>query len=189
VPDASDITRLVEAASAGNARAADELLSAVYRELKQLAIAMRRRENAGLTIQASDLVHEAYLRVLGNDDQGWNGRAHFFGAAAEAMRRILIEQARRKAAIKHGGDRTRVPLAESEIAVREDETDLLDLDVALDRFDREDPTKATLVKLRHFTGMTIAQAADAIGISHATADRYWAYSRARLYQLMTERAP
>jgi RNA polymerase sigma factor (TIGR02999 family) len=180
-----DITRLIEAAGSGDSRAADDLLKAVYDELRTVAAARMAREKPGQTMQATALVHEAYLRLVGNDDEAWNGRAHFFGAAAEAMRRILIEQARKKATVRHGGGRGREDLEQATIAVHEDVTDLQALNEALDRLDREDPAKATLVKLRYFTGLTIPQAADALGISHATAERHWAYSRARLYQWMT----
>ena len=147
-----------------------------------MAGAMTAREASEKTIQATDLVHEAYLRLFGNTAGSWNSRAHFFGAAAEAMRRILIEQARRRATARRGGGRSREPLENVEIVGAGDPADLLALDEALDRLEREDPKKATLVKLRYFTGMTIPQAAQALEISHATAERYWAYSRARLYQ-------
>ena len=171
---------------AGDARAADRLLEAVYDELRALAAAHLRRERPGQTLEATALVHEAYLRLLGNDDGKWNDRAHFFGAAAEAMRRILVEQARRKAAAVHGGGREREDLHDSMIAVRDDNTDILSLSDALDRLEMEDPVKAQLVKLRYFVGLTIPQAADALGISHATAERYWTYSRARLYQWLSK---
>jgi RNA polymerase sigma factor (TIGR02999 family) len=180
-----DITRLIEATGAGDSRAADDLLKAVYDELRTVAAARMAREKPGQTMQATALVHEAYLRLLGNDDEAWNGRAHFFGAAAEAMRRILIEQARKKATVRHGSERRRQDIEQATIAVHDDVSDLQALNEALDRLDREDPKKATLVKLRYFTGLTNPQAADALGISHATAERHWAYSRARLYQWMT----
>jgi len=177
----SSVTRLIQSAERGDTRAADLLLEAVYDELRSLAAARIAREKPGQTITATVLVHEAYLRLLGNDDRAWSGRAHFFGAAAEAMRRILIEQARRKASQRHGGGREREPLADALVMMPDDGTDLLALNEALDRLEAEDPTKAALVKLRYFAGMTLVQAADALGISRATADRYWTYSRARLY--------
>ena len=181
----SDVTRILHAIEAGDRRAADRLLEVVYDELRRLAEARLARERPGQTIQATALVHEAYLRLLGNEDGYWRDRGHFFGAAAEAMRRILVEQARRKAAAVRGGDRKRVELDESAIAITDDSTDLVALSEALDRLAREDADKATLVKLRYFTGLTIPQAAQAMGISHATAERYWTYSRLRLYQWMT----
>jgi RNA polymerase sigma factor (TIGR02999 family) len=181
----TDITttiRDLEATVTTDPRTADELLDAVYTELKSLAIALTRRQKPGHTIQATDLVHEAYMRLLGNDDDAWNGRAHFFGAAAQAMRRILVEQARRKATLRRGGGWKRHDVDEVRIELKQDPAELLALVEALDRLEAEDSTKAALVKLRHFTGMTIPQAAKALGISHATAERYWAYSRARLHQ-------
>lgn len=182
----SAVTRMIRDLEAGDARAADRLLEAVYDELRALAAARLRRERPGQTLEATALVHEAYLRLLGNDDGKWNDRAHFFGAAAEAMRRILVEQARRKAAAVHGGGREREDLHDSMIAVRDDNTDIVSLSDALDRLEMEDPVKAQLVKLRYFVGLTIPQAADALGISHATAERYWTYSRARLYQWLSK---
>ena len=141
----------------------------------------------GQTLEATALVHEAYLRLVGASNEGWHGRAHFFGAAAEAMRRILVDQARRKSAVKRGGDRGREDLRDELITVRcDDEADLETLSKALDELEREDPVKARLVKLRYFVGMTIPQAAEALGISRTTADRYWTYSRARLYQHLSD---
>jgi RNA polymerase sigma factor (TIGR02999 family) len=180
--------RDLEATATTDERAADELLDAVYYELKALAAALTRRQKPGQTIQATDLVHEAYMRLLGNDDGAWNGRGHFFGAAAQAMRRILVEQARRKATQRRGGGWHRKDIHDACIDVCQDPAELLALDEALDRLEAEDPIKATLVKLRHFTGMTIPQASKALGISHATAERYWTYSRARLHQWIEGRA-
>jgi RNA polymerase sigma factor (TIGR02999 family) len=178
----SELTTLLNAAGDGDAIAADRLLDLVYQELRAMAGAMTRRESPGKTIEATDLVHEAYLRLFGKPSGEWPGRAYFFAAAAEAMRRILIEQARRRQTARRGGGRSREPLDDIEITIREDATDLIALDQALDRLEREDPQKATLVKLRYFIGLTIPQAAEAIGVSHATAERHWAYSRARLFQ-------
>ena len=171
---------------AGDVRAADRLLEAVYDELRALAAARLRRERPGQTLDATALVHEAYIRLLGSEDGKWDNRAHFFGAAAEAMRRILVDQARRKAAPVHGGGREHEALRESIISVRGDDTDLISLSDALERLEREDSVKAQLVKLRYFVGLTIPQAAEALGISHATAERYWTYSRARLYQWLSK---
>ena len=176
------VTLLLQAVGRGEERAADRLLTIVYDELRRLAEARLAREHSPRTIQATALVHEAYLRLLGNDDSYWRDRGHFFGAAAEAMRRILVEQARRRAASVHGGDLRRVELNDSTIATSDDSTDLIALSDALDRLHEEDPDKATLVQLRYFTGLTIPQAAEAMGISHSTAERYWAYSRLRLYR-------
>jgi RNA polymerase sigma factor (TIGR02999 family) len=175
----SEATRLLDAASAGDARAAEELLPLVYEELRKLAASRLAEEKPGQTLQATALVHEAYLRLVGNE-QPWNGRGHFFAAAAEAMRRILVDAARRKQSLKLGGDRHRVALAEVEPAAGAPDLDLLALDEALDRFVRTDPRKAELVKLRFFAGLTIEQAAAALGISTSTADNDWAYARSWL---------
>ena len=166
------------------------MLEEVYDELRRLAAARLAHERPGQTVQATALVHEAYLRLAegpGGGRSGWDSRGHFFAAAAEAMRRILIEQARRKNAVVHGGGRDRVELHDSAAIVTDDESiDVLALSDALDRLSTEDPDKAALVKLRHFAGLTIEQAAEALGISHATAERWWAYSRLRLYQWMQQ---
>jgi RNA polymerase sigma factor (TIGR02999 family) len=182
----SDVTQILSEIGKGDRRAADRLLEVVYEELHRLAESRLAREQGNPTIQATALVHEAYLRLLGNDDGYWRDRGHFFGAAAEAMRRILVEQARRRSAAIRGGDRKRVELHESAIVLDDDSTDLVALSDALDRLQREDADKALLVKLRYFTGLTIAQAASAMEISHATAERYWTYSRLRLFQWMKE---
>ncbi len=179
------MTRILKAADKGDAHAAAKLLPLVYDELRQLATVRLAREKPGQTIQATALVHEAYLRLVGRDVEkfgDWDGRAHFFGAAAEAMRRIMVEQARRKAAMKHGGDRKRLELRESFIAISEDSIDVVALSEALERLQQESPEKATLVKLRYFTGLTLPQAADALGVSRVTAARWWEYSRLRLFQ-------
>ncbi len=178
----SDVTRILETMRGGDERAADRLLTAVYDELRNLANAKIAREPAGQTLQATALVHEAYLRIVDENDTHWKDRTYFFAAAAEAMRRILVEQARRRARLKHGGGRQREELAQAEeVATPEPSTDLIALDEALAKLAHEDPQKADLVKLRHFTGLTIEQAAEVLGISRATADRHWAYARAWLY--------
>jgi len=178
----SDVTRILNAIERGEARATDELLPLVYEELRILAAQKLSKELPGLTIQATALVHEAYLRLVGSENPGWDCRGHFFAAAAEAMRRILVEDARRKNYHRHGGRRQRVALNDS--WVREDTMispdDLLALDEALAKLEAQDSTKAELVKLRFFAGLTSDQAAKALGISHATAERYWAYARAWL---------
>jgi RNA polymerase sigma factor (TIGR02999 family) len=171
------------------ARAATELLEILYGELRVLAISMTARENPGHTIQASDLVHEAYLRLVDDEDRQWNGRRHFFGAAAEAMRRILVEQARRKATLRRGGGRRREPLDESAIGAPANDEELLEVHEVLDRLAAEDPVKAAVVKLRYFIGMTIPETAEVLGISTATVERYWTYSRAQLFHWITGRRP
>ena len=178
----TDVTRILNAIEQGDAQATDELLPLIYGELRLLAAQKLSRELPGLTLEATALVHEAYLRLIGSENPGWDCRGHFFAAAAEAMRRILIEDARRKKYRRHGGQYNRVTLNES--LVRENKTispgDLLALDEALQKLENEDKTKAELVKLRFFAGLTGEQAAKALGISHATAERYWAYARSWL---------
>ncbi len=184
----SHVTQLLEAIDRGDARATDELFPIVYEELKRIAQGKIAVERPGLTLGATELVHEAYLRLVGSQKSGdrsqesekWNSRGHFFAAAAEAMRRILIDHARRRLALVRGGDRDRVSLTEIvEQAAAQDQR-LLDLDEALRRLEAEDQQKATLVKLRFFAGLTNEEAAAALGISTATAQRMWAYSRAWL---------
>jgi RNA polymerase sigma factor (TIGR02999 family) len=175
----SDVTRLLDAAAAGDPGAAADLLPLVYDELRRLAAARLAAEKPGQTLQATALVHEAYLRLVGGADPGWNGRGHFFAAAAEAMRRILVDSARRKRADKRGGDRKRADLRDVPAADLPPE-DLLDLDAALTAFEAEDPDKAALVRLRFFGGLSEAEAAACLGLSRATAARHWAYARAWL---------
>ncbi len=182
----SDVTRILNAIEQGDARAADELLPLVYEELRRLAAQKMSHERPGQTLEATALVHEAYIRLLGAEAQNWSGRTHFFSAAAEAMRRILIENARRKQRYKHGSDRHRVDLNDSEIAIEGPSTDLLALDEALTKLTEEDRVVANLVKLRYFAGLTLEQAAAVLGVSRRTADRYWAYARAWLYQEITK---
>lgn len=167
-------------------------LGDVYAELRQIARRFLSRERLDHTLQPTALVHEAYIRLIGEADPGWDGGGHFFASAAEAMRRILVEDARRKARVKHGGDRQRVDLDPADLAVDQPSTRLLALDAALKRLEAKHPAKADLVKLRHFAGLTLQQAAQALGISRSTADRNWAYARAWLYDDMTRgdtRAP
>ncbi|MCK4343203.1 MAG: sigma-70 family RNA polymerase sigma factor [Phycisphaerae bacterium] len=177
----SDVTRILEEVKRGDQRAADELLAAVYDELRRLAASKLARERPGQTLQATALVHEAYLRLVGDQDATWENRGHFFAAAAEAMRRILVEAARRKARLKHGGGRRRYELDEADYAVQPDSIDLVALDEALDKLAKEDRVKADLVQLRYFAGLTVVQAGEVLGISRATADRYWNFARAWLY--------
>jgi RNA polymerase sigma factor (TIGR02999 family) len=178
----SDVTRILSQIEQGDPQAAEKLLPLVYEELRKLAAAKLAREKPGQTLQATALVHDAYLRLLGgNRDHFWNNRGHFFGAAAEAMRRILVEQARRKQSQRRGAGLKPQPLDDLEIEAPEPAVDLLAVNESLDRLQRIDPVAANLVKLRYFAGLTIPQAADALGISTTTADRYWAYARAWLH--------
>jgi RNA polymerase sigma factor (TIGR02999 family) len=183
----SDLTRLLGAAAGGDPRAAAELLPLVYDELRRLAAARLAREAPGQTLQPTALVHEAYLRLVGGDQPGdWNGRGHFFGAAAEAMRRILVEAARRRAADKRGGRLVRVRLEEADGGYDPADDELLAIDEALDRLAAEDPAAARFVQLRYFAGLTAEEAADALGVSRSTAYEHWAYARARLRCLLDE---
>ncbi len=176
-----DVTRILGALKQGDPHAAGQLLPLVYEELRALAARRLARERPGQTLQATALVHEAYLRLVG-DGQGpaWDGRGHFFAAAAQAMRRILVEGARRRRSLKQGGDRAREPFDEALLAAPDTHEDLEALDEALTLLAQRDPVKARLVELRYFAGLTAGQAAEALGVSPATADRYWAYARAWL---------
>lgn len=176
-----DVTRIIADLKTGHQHAADQLLAAVYSELRRLAARKLAQERPGQTLQATALVHEAYLRLLRDEAARWDSRGHFFAAAAEAMRRILVEAARRKARIRHGGGRRRLELDEGDYITLPSSVDLVALDEALERLAREDRIKAELVKLRYFTGLTVTEAGDVLGISRATADRYWKFARAWLY--------
>jgi RNA polymerase sigma factor (TIGR02999 family) len=181
----SDVTRILSQIEQGDPQAAEKLLPLVYDELRKLAAVKLAQEKPGQTLQATALVHEAYLRLVGNDDgQRWNSRGHFFGAAAEAMRRILIINARNRHAQKRGGDYERIELNPDLLPEANRDNRLLALDEALTRFEEAHPEKARLVKLRFFAGLSIADAAAAADISDATADRYWAYARAWLKRKM-----
>jgi RNA polymerase sigma factor (TIGR02999 family) len=174
----SEITPILTAIEQGDPHAAAQLLPLLYDELRRLAAHKLAQESPGQTLQATALVHEAYLRLVDTSKvQHWNSRGHFFAAAAEAMRRILVERARHKRSLKAGGDRRRLDLAEIEPAAPEPGVDLLALDEALEKLQRQDRRKAELVKLRFFAGLTTAQAAAALGISPSTADNDWAYAR------------
>jgi RNA polymerase sigma factor (TIGR02999 family) len=179
----SDVTRLLDAAAAGDQRAAADLLPLVYDELRKLAAARMAAESPGHTLDATALVHEAYLRLIG--DQRFDDRGHFFAAAAEAMRRILIDRARQRSAVKHGGGRHRVPLTDL-ANVTHTPDGLLAVDEAFERFSRDDPQKAELVKLRFFAGLTMPEAAAALGISLATAERWWTYAKAWLFAELSD---
>jgi RNA polymerase sigma factor (TIGR02999 family) len=183
----AEVTQILNAIENGDPDAAVELLPLVYAELRSLAAVRMAAEPAGHTLQPTALVHEAYLRLTcGEDAPGWDGRGHFFAAAAEAMRRILIDRARHKATAKRGGDRVRVDL--NEVIVSDDgrEAELLALDDALTEFEGHDPQAARLVKLRYFAGLSHQEAADALGIGRRAADRLWALARAWLYQRLTD---
>ena len=178
----SDVTLILSAIEQGDPKAAEQLLPLVYDELRKLAARRLAQEKPGQTLQATALVHEAYLRLVGGEAAGdWNSRGHFFAAAAEAMRRILIEAARRKAGPKSGGDLRRLPLDAIDVEGPVPSEDLLALDEALARLEAEDPVKARLVKLRYFGGLSVADAGRVLGLSRATADRHWSYARVWLY--------
>jgi RNA polymerase sigma factor (TIGR02999 family) len=182
----SDVTRLLDAAAAGDRQAAANLLPLVYDELRKLAAARMAAEAPGHTLDATALVHEAYLRLVG--DQHFEGRGHFFAAAVEAMRRVLVERARRKKLPKHGGGRRRVELNEAH-RVLESSDDLLLLDEALDQLSAEDATAVEIVKLRLFAGLSVEEAADALGLARATAYRHWTFARAWLRCELGEEPP
>jgi len=177
----SDVTRILNAIERGDAKATDELLPLVYEELRLLAAQKLSHEPPGQTLQATALVHEVYIRLVGDAVQHWSGRAHFFGAAAEAMRRILIENARRKRRLKRGGEHERTDLDEETVVIEELSEDVLALDEALTRLAQKEPAVVDLVKLRYFAGLTVEQAAEILGISQRTANRHWAYARAWLF--------
>jgi RNA polymerase sigma factor (TIGR02999 family) len=174
----NDVTQFPSVAGAGDPRAADELLPLVYGELRRLAAQRLAREPGGQTLQATALVHEAYLRLVDTDAvRQWNGRGHFFAAAAEAMRRILVERARHKRSLKAGGEFRQQPLSDIELAVGGPDLDLLALDEALDNLAKRDPRQAELVKLRFFAGLTVEQAAGVLGVSTTTAENDWVHAR------------
>jgi RNA polymerase sigma factor (TIGR02999 family) len=175
----SDVTRILDAIGHGDSQAADQLLPLVYRELRRLAAQKMASETPGHTLQPTALVHEAWLKLVGQENRKWQDKNHFFAAAAEAMRRILVDNARRKRTQRHGGGQQRVGLEEVNIAVENDEQ-LLAVNEALEKLAAKDKEKAELVKLRYFVGMTIEEAAQVLGISEGTAKRHWAYSRAWL---------
>ncbi len=176
----SDVTRILNAIEQGDPRATDELLPLVYEELRILAAQKLAKERPGQTLQATALVHEAYIRLLGSDDRDWERRGHFFAAAAEAMRRILVDNARRKKSSRHGGDRQKTELDAVDLAAEPPSGDLLALDEALTKLSEADPGLAELVKLRYFAGLTVEQAARLQGISRRAAVDHWAYARAWL---------
>jgi len=178
----SEITRILTAIEQGDARSTDELLPLVYQELRRLAAHKMANEPAGHTLQPTALVHEAWLKLVDSPNQSWQNRAHFFGAAAEAMRRILIARARRKQTQRRGARAEHLDVDELEIASPAPDDQLLALNEALDRFAGLEPQQAELVKLRYFVGLKIEEAAEVLGVSKATANRWWAYARAWLFQ-------
>src|SRR5947209_2183790 len=179
----TEVTRILAAIERGDPQVAEQLLPLVYSELRRLAARKLSHEAPGQTLQATGLVHEAYLRLVDVEKaQHWNSRGHFFAAAAEAMRRILVEQARRKRRLKRGGDKERVDLEKAEIAFAGPADDVVALDDALARLAENRPVKAELVKLRYFAGLTVNEAAEVLGVSTSTADRHWTYARAWLYR-------
>jgi len=178
----TEVTRILDAIEQGEPHAANQLLPLVYEELRKLAAQRLAQERPGQTLQATALVHEAYLRLVeGEKVAHWNSRGHFFAAAAEAMRRILVDQARRKLSLRRGGNLQRRPIEDHEIEAPEPSADLLAIHEALDRFQTVDTTAAQIVKLRYFAGLTLPEAAAALGISTSTADRCWTYARAWLH--------
>src|SRR5262245_30912811 len=189
----NDVSRLLSDIEQGDPQAADRLLPLVYEELRKLAAQKLAHEKPGQTLQATALVHEAYLRLVGGEpDAHWNGRGHFITAAAEAMRRILVENARRKKAEKRGGALRRIDLKDVDVPAVPGgvpAADLLALDEALTRFAAQDPVKAELVKLRYFVGLSVEEAAGVLGISRATAARHWDYARSWLYSELRGRGP
>jgi RNA polymerase sigma factor (TIGR02999 family) len=183
----NDVTRILSAFDRGDPEAIARLLPLIYDELRKLAAQLLAREKPGQTLQATALVHEAYLRLLdGEHASNWNSRGHFFAAAAEAMRRILVDNARRKRRPKHGGDRERLPLDAVALPLDDRFDDLLDLDEVLNALARQEPLKAELVKLRYFAGLSVEDSAACLGISPATAKRYWAVARAWLYAALSD---
>ena len=184
----SDVTRLLGAIEHGDPQATEELLPLVYEELRKLAAHKMAHEPPGQTLQPTALVHEAWLRLAGCGPQHWDGRGHFFAAAAEAMRRILVENARRKRRLRHGGGLQRVSLEDAEIAADAEDDKLLQVDEALDELALEDPLQAQVVKLRFFMGLTSSELANALGVSEKTVLRYWAHAKVWLYDRIHRRS-
>jgi RNA polymerase sigma factor (TIGR02999 family) len=181
----SDVTQILNAIEQGDPKAADELLPLVYEELRRLAAKKMSQEKPGQTLQATALVHEAYIRLVGEEAQNWSGSTHFFSAAAEAMRRILVDNARRKKRLKRGGGMQKLSFESGEINIEKPSDDLIALDEALAKLASTDKVKADLVKLRYFAGLTLEQAANILGLSQTTAKRHWTYARAWLYRKIT----
>lgn len=184
----SDLTLILNAAHQGDPKAAEELLPMVYEELRRLAAAKMAQEAPGQTLQPTALVHEAWLRLIGTPRQGWNGREHFFRAAAEAMRRILVDRARQRSAEKRGGNPHRTELSESKVQGVQNDEQILAVHEALDQFALYDPVSAELVKLRYFVGMNMGEAAESLGLPLRTAERQWTFAKAWLRQQISESA-
>ena len=181
----SEVTQILDAIGRGDAHASEQLLPVIYQELRHLAATMLAQEPVGQTLEATALVHEAYVRLVDAEaEPKWNHRGHFFAAAAESMRRILVEKARRKQRVKHGGEHHRVEIDDERLVCSVPADQILALDEALERFDQEEPEKAQLVKLRFFAGLSIEEASEALGISRATASRHWTYARAWLHDAL-----
>ena len=189
VPPRVRVTEVLKAVQDGDPRAAQELLPCVYAELRALARSLMAKTPPGNTLQPTALVHQAYLRIVGDHDPGWNSRGHFFAAAAQAMRRILVEQARRKAAVKHGGGRRRVDADDVDIPVEPPSEDMLALDEALERLSQLDARAARVVELRYLVGLDIAETAQVLGVSEPTVERDWRFARAFLYDELEQLAP
>ncbi len=182
----TDVTQILEAIGRGEEYASEQLLPIIYNALRKLAVSKLAQEPPGQTLQATDLVHEAYVRLVDSEDeQKWKHRGHFFAAAAEAMRRILVDQARRKQRVKHGGEHFRVELDDERLVCSLPSDEIVELDEALEQFAQEEPEKAQLVKLRFFAGLSIEEAAESLGISRATASRHWTYARAWLHDAIS----
>jgi len=183
----SEVTQALDAIGRGDEHAFEQLLPLVYQDLRRLAAGMLAQEPVGQTLQATALVHEAYVRLVDSDqEQNWKHRGHYFAAAAEAMRRILVDKARRKQRVKHGGEHQRVELDDERLVCSIPPDQILALDEALQRFEKEEPDKAQLVKLRFFAGLSLEEAAETLGISRATASRHWTYARAWLHDAVSK---
>ncbi len=178
----SDVTQVLQAVGRGQARATEDLLPLVYDELRRLAAARMAQEAAGQTLQATALVHEAWLRLVGDGERTWQNRAHFFGAAAEAMRRILIENARRKSRLKRGGGLVRVDISEINLAERTPDDKILMIGEALERLEAEDPERAQIVVMKFFGGLTNQEVAESLGVTERTVERRWAFAKAWLFR-------
>jgi len=181
----ADVTRILNAIEDGDTKAADELLPLVYEELRLLAAQKLSLEKPGQTLQATALVHEAYIRLVGDEIHKWDSHGHFFAAAAEAMRRILVDRARHKQSKRHGGNHRKIDLCDVFLSIEDPKENILAVDEALDKLSNEDPKVAQVIKLRYFGGLTLDQIASIMGIGRRTVDRYWALGRAWLYQEIT----
>ena len=184
----SDITLMLQAIRGGDSKASEELLPLVYNELRKLAAARMAQELPGQTLQATALVHEAWLRMIGDGDRGWQNRAHFFGAAAEAMRRILVENARHKSRLKRGGGQIKVDIDDLDLAAAPPEDKVLLINEALEQLRIDDEEKARIVVMKFFGGMTNQEVAENLGVTERTVERQWAYAKARLFQIIQAQA-